>query len=90
MLIGPDGATEPARAVMKEVSELSVKELRQELQALGISCSDCIEKGDFVAKLVTARESAKNTSSPGYIANCELPQLPTPDGMFTYRFSTEW
>jgi hypothetical protein len=47
----------------KNVSEMSVRELREELQSLGIDISGCIEKGDFVEKLTVAREeSIKRTS----------------------------
>ncbi len=45
------------------VSEMSVREMREELQSLGINVSDCIEKRDFVEKLTAAREvSIKRTS----------------------------
>ena len=44
---------------MKEIIEMSVREMRQELDSMGISYGDCIEKGDFVSKLNAARQSTK-------------------------------
>jgi hypothetical protein len=47
---------------MKNVDEMSVREMREELDSLGIGYSDCIEKGDFVSKLNSARQSNRSPS----------------------------
>lgn len=46
----------------KAPSEMSVKELKAELKALGVSSENCQEKSDMVRKLETAR--AKQTQQP--------------------------
>jgi hypothetical protein len=59
----------------KNVSEMSVREMREELQSLGISVADCIEKGDFVEKLTAAREESIKRTGPASKILIELTQF---------------
>eukprot|EP01062_Namystynia_karyoxenos_P001702 TRINITY_DN10587_c0_g1_i1.p2 TRINITY_DN10587_c0_g1~~TRINITY_DN10587_c0_g1_i1.p2 ORF type:complete len:313 (+),score=92.17 TRINITY_DN10587_c0_g1_i1:79-939(+) len=53
-------------AAMRPTSELSVRELQEELRRAGVSSADCLEKSDLRAKveIVRSRASAANAARP--------------------------
>ncbi len=54
----PSQDEEPANLI-EDLSKLSVRELKQQLQERGVSYGDCIEKKDLVERLQTTIQNQK-------------------------------